>query len=314
MYIHLTISIHLSSLNINYKGGFSLINLKHDIKISITHYNDKHGNSGQGHIEPMLSELYDLLQTPKVVGDNEENKLRNGLITSGKVTGQRSNDNVKHKNILVYDVDDLPEGYSLFDEVSALYSGAFALYSTYKHTERQQRYRLLIPVNRNLTPVQYGNLMKEIENKIQLKGLDGSSYTLSQPFALPVVKSSNSLYEFKYQDAPIMELTDTHLKQLSHGGRKFKVEIGNAELYKKNSSDEWEEFLKPMVQHDGRNIAMTKILGHLLYKNVEPIIAYRLLERWNDGHIEPMDKERFDRTFRSIFERHIRNKGGVLKW
>ena len=288
-----------------------MINLKHDIRISITHYNDKHGNSGQGHIEPMLSELYDLLQTPKVVGDNEENKLRNGLITSGKVTGQRSNDNVKHKNILVYDVDDLPEGYSLFDEVSALYSGAFALYSTYKHTEQAGRYRLLIPVSRNLTPLQYENLMRKVASSLQLQGLDGSSYVLSQPFALPVVKYENSPYEFQYQDAPAMELTDKHLSQLSHNSRKLNISVGNAELYKKISSDQWEQYLKPMNPHDGRNIAMTKILGHLLSKNVDPIVAYRLLERWNDGHIEPMEMQRFNRTFISIFERDSRKNGGA---
>src|SRR5699024_1019714 len=215
------------------------INLNHDIKISITHYDDKHGNSGQGHIEPMLSQLYTRLQTPKVVGDNEENKLKNGLITSGKVNGQRNNDNVKHKNILVFDVDDLPPGASLFDEVSALYSGAFAIYSTYKHTEEQGRYRLLIPVSRNLTPTQYGNLMHKVATGLQLEGLDGSSYVLSQPFALPVVKYDNSPYEFIYRDATVMELTDKHLNQLSHNIRRINLTVGNSEQYKKISSDQW---------------------------------------------------------------------------
>lgn len=284
------------------------IKLEHDIKISLTHYNDKHGNSGKGHIEPMLSEFYSALQTPKVVGENEENKLKNGLITSGKVTGQRSNDNVKHKNILVYDVDDLPPGVDLFDEIEPLYQGAFAIYSTFKHTEAAGRYRLLIPVNRNLTPVQYENLMRKVARQFQLQGLDGSSYTLSQPFALPVVKYDDSPYVFQYRDGPIMNLTDDMLKQLSHDSKKLKLSVGNAEIYKKISSEEWEDYLQPMKQHDGRNIAMTKILGHLLAKNVEPIVAYRLMERWNEGHIEPMDAPRFRRTFSSIYERDVRNK------
>lgn len=291
-----------------------MIELQHDIRISITHYDDVYKKEGQGHIEPYLSELYEMLQTPKIVGNDESKKLSNGLITSGHISGGRSNDNVKHKNILVYDVDDFPKDHDLFDEVSALYSGAFAIYSTYKHTDEAGRYRLLIPVDRNLTTTQYDNLMRKIADGLKLEGLDGSSYTLSQPFALPVVKSKDSPFVFKYQDAPIMELTDTHLKQLSHGGRKFYVSVGNAEIYKSISSDEWEEQLKPMAQHDGRNVAMTKILGHLLAKNVEPIVAYRLLERWNISQIEPMDKDRFERTFKSIFERHIKNKGGVLNW
>lgn len=291
-----------------------MIELQHDIRISITHYDDVYKKEGQGHIEPFLSELYEKLRTPKIVGNDESKKLSNGLITSGHIKGGRSNDNVEHKNILVFDVDDLPKDYDLFDEVSALYSNAFAIYSTYKHTDEAGRYRLLIPVNRNLTSAQYSSLMKKIEDALQLKGLDGSSYTLSQPFALPVVKSKDSPFVFKYQDAPIMELTDEHLKQLSHNSRKFTPKAGDKELFKALSSDEWKEYLKPMVQHDGRNTAMTKILGHLLAKNVEPIIAYRLMECWNECHIEPMDEQRFIRTFTSILSRDAARKGGEADW
>lgn len=279
--------------------------LEHDNQVSLTFYKNKFGKAKDGYVykEFNLSDFYKLIQKPKVIGTDEKQKIMNTLFISGKVEGDRKDENVKHKNMLVFDVDGTPEGYDLFKEVSNRYNNAFAIYTTYKHTSDSGRYRLLMPINRNLTPEQYESLVNLMAKGLDIPNIDVGSDQASRCFAMPVVATESSLYEFKYQDAPIMEITDKHLAGLTP---KPKTD---AKQYKnKITGDKWKEILAPKGENEGRNNDLTKIVGSMLRRYVDAELTYHLAMLWNESNLDPLDEKEFNTTFTSILRKEIQRR------
>lgn len=281
------------------------IELDNDIEISITLYETVQAHTFAGHGEPMLSKFYNWLSQPKVVGEEEKQKEVNGLFVSGKVNGHRNDDNVEHKNILVLDVDDLPPGYDLYDSFSNQFKFAFAMYSTWSHTEDNGRYRLLIPINRNISKEQYRVMVKQLVNHFQIPGIDAVSDRASHSFARPIIANENSPFVFKYQDAPVMELTDENLNALDREATKMIKASGYKPAM---GSGEWNDILSAKSEGEGRNEAMTKLLGHLLRRYVDVNIAYTLISLWNDRHSPPMSQDEFKTCFNSIYKKEMRRR------
>ncbi len=285
--------------------------IEHDNQVSLTFYKNKYGQEKDGYAykEISLSAFYGMLETPKVIGTDESEKIMNGLFVSGKVAGDRKDENVEHKNMLIFDVDGTPKGYDLFKEVSDRYNNAFAIYTTYKHTEASGRYRLLIPVNRNLTPEQYESLVNLIADNLDVPNIDAGSDQASRCFAMPVVAFEDSLYEFKYQDAPVMQITDEQLDKLTPKSKTVLKQYQN-----KITGDKWKEILAPKGEHEGRNNDLTKIVGSMLRRYVDAELTYHLAMLWNESNIVPLDEKEFNTTFKSILRKELQRrerKGGI---
>lgn len=275
------------------------IELDHDIKINFTHYRSLDAGSNNGFYESSLSKLYTMLSKPVV----SSNKYKNGLMVSGKVLGTRNREGVKHKNLLLLDLDDLPAHYDLFSEFSSKWKYAFAVYTSYNHDELAPRYRLVIPINRNITPESYVALVKYIEKQLDLPKLDPKSYEYSQSFALPVVKSATQEYIFDYVDEEILIVSD---ELLQTAATLFPAEQSKPiTIIRANN---WQSILEPKSDGEGRNNAMTSILGSLLRRYVDQDLAYYLLRLWNDHHHDPMSIGEFDKSFKSILEKELRRR------
>lgn len=279
--------------------------LEHDNQVSLTFYKNKYGQEIDGYVykEIKLSELYRMFETPKVIGTDEREKVMNGLFVSGKVNGNRKDENVEYKNILILDVDGTPEGYDLFNEVQNRYSNAFAIYTTYKHTSESGRYRLLIPVNRNLTPEQYEVLVNLLADNLNIPNIDAGSDQASRCFAMPVVATENSLYDFKYQDAPVMHITADHLTKITP---KPKTDVKQYQTA--ITSDKWKDILTPKDEGDGRNNDLTKIVGSLLRRYVDAELTYHLAMLWNQSNVVPLSEKEFNTTFKSILKKELQRR------
>lgn len=286
--------------------------LEHDNRVSLTFYKNKYGKAQDGYVykEFNLSDFYKLIEKPKVIGTDEKEKIMNGLFVSGKVAGDRKDENVEHKNMLILDVDGTPKGYDLFKEVSDRYNNAFAIYSTYKHTKDSGRYRLLIPVNRNLTPEQYETLLNLMADNLDIPNIDAGSDQASRCFAMPVVASESSLYEFRYQDAPFMEITDEQLVKLTP-----KKETDTKQYKNAIAGDKWKEILAPKGENEGRNNDLTKIVGSMLRRYVDAELTYHLAMLWNESNIVPLSEKEFNTTFKSILKKELqrRERKGAIR-
>ena len=109
------------------------------------------------------SELVDRLatttRTPETVAEykamsrdrQSEIKDVGGFVGGYCNNGSRSD--IRHRSILCLDADFADA--DLWPDWELLYGNAAAVYSTHKHTDTQQRLRLVIPLARNVNPDEY---------------------------------------------------------------------------------------------------------------------------------------------------------------
>jgi len=282
------------------------IELDYDTEINFTHFKTLDAKSNNGYFKRQLSELYTALSKPTI----SSNKYSKGLIVSGCVDGNRDRNHTRHKNIILLDIDDLPAHYDLFREFSGRWKYGFAVYTSYNHVDTAPRYRLVIPINRNLKNNEYVALVKYIEKHLDLPKLDPKSYEVSQSFALPVIKSDSHEYIFEYADEEILNVTDALIE------RAIQEQPVIQSVYKAAiQSTEWQSILSPKEDGEGRNEALVTVLGSLLRRYVDVELAYYLLRLWNDHHHTPMTNDEFDKSFKSILNKEMqRRENADWRW
>ncbi len=77
-----------------------------------------------------------------------------GGFVAGKLKeGRRLDENVITRSMITLDADYAP--VDLWDDIELLFGYAAAMYSTHSHSEDHPRYRLIIPLKREVTPDEY---------------------------------------------------------------------------------------------------------------------------------------------------------------
>lgn len=278
------------------------VELDNEIEVNFTYYKNFDARSYENHYKMPLSKFYSGLSEAPVI----KNKKMNGLIVSGKVNGHRNGDNTEYKNMLIFDYDDLPAHYDMFGELSSNWPYGFAIYTSYKHTDTAPRYRIVIPIDRNLSNEAYESVMKKIQVEYfsEIPGIDNGSFEYSRGFYMPGVPSENSAFIFEYQDEPIFTVTDDFIEQ----ARAQFPPVLNSSYKPLKTSEEWQAILSSKNDHEGRNTALTQLAGHLFRRYVHEDIIYYLLSLWNDHHHEPMETEEFNTAFKSIRDTELERR------
>ncbi|MCG7331203.1 primase alpha helix C-terminal domain-containing protein [Salinicoccus roseus] len=249
-----------------------------------------------------FSKLATFLQQP-----HQGAKNSNYCFVGGTVKTWRNNENTVSRSILTVDIDDIPADTDIFSEISSRFYYGFLIYSTHNHRPEKPRYRLLIPLDKSyeLTPDTYRGIIKYICHKVLDIGYyDTQSEVLSQVMYFPTTEHPD-LYDFNYQDEEIFTLSDDFMdavREYTKGsGEGFTV------IYDKKAiqGDEWAEILSPKVEGQGRNEALTKIVGSLLRRYVDVELAYHLAQLWNDSMADSLDEKEFNTTFQSIFKKEM---------
>ena len=104
------------------------------------------------------------LQLPKSKQDNI--KDIGGFVGGTLKDGRRKTDTVELRSILTYDLDQAPEDFVETMLLEAPY--AWAIYSTHKHTATKPRYRVLVPLDRTVSPEEYEAIMRKLGESIGL--------------------------------------------------------------------------------------------------------------------------------------------------
>lgn len=278
-----------------------MIELDYDTPINFTVFKDQYKPKPLQFVEGPFSKLLSFIENVKI-GD----KNTNYCFVGGEVKEHRNNENTVSRSILTIDYDDIPADVDFYSEVSSQLDSGFAIYSTHNHKPESPRYRLIIPLDKTykLTPDEYRASVQYVANKIlEMDYYDPASEVISQVMFLPTVSKENKdNYIFKYVDEEPLELEPI-------------LSIAEVQRVIKNKpivDDEvWESIAQGLTEGEGlgRNSAMTKIVGHLLQKDVNPTLAYYLAMHW-DSNNQPtlLENGEFDRTFESIF--NIHKKGG----
>ena len=121
-----------------------------------------------------------------------------GYLTGGK----RSNDTILYRQLVTLDIDDgIKDLWGLF---TMLYGNAAAMYTTHKHTARNPRYRLMLPLKEAVTSDEYEAIARKIASDIGIDYFDDTSFQPARFMYWPST-SKDGEYLFEYQDGEWMD-------------------------------------------------------------------------------------------------------------
>lgn len=118
-----------------------------------------------------------------------------GMLTGGR----RKSDSVTSRSLVTLDIDFADVCF--WDNFTLYYDNAAAVYSTHKHSPEKPRLRLILPLDRPVTPDEYVPIARRIAGTLGIKQFDDSTY---EPERLMYWPSSpkDADYYFQYQDGP----------------------------------------------------------------------------------------------------------------
>ena len=287
------------------------IKLEHNTQVSVVWYNNLDSRSFKNFSQPKWSELINRLSIPQ----NNTDKYARGVAVYGDMNDgtdengneyqkYRNNDNVIYRDVLVLDYDDIPNLRPLHDAITDTLKGvAWFWHTTFNHQTESPRIRLYVPLNERVNADDYRKYTKVLVSKIGHR-VDEGSFQPSRAMALPVKKSNDSFYIFKYNDAPIL-----NVEILEKWSEEIERQTDQSITTNFNKRDDayWSD-ISFSVAKGNRNNSLASLIGHLFSRHVNEYIVYSYALLWGQNACNPPLKEReINATFQSILKKH-RNK------
>ena len=157
----------------------------------------------------LLAKLASSARTPethaeymKMTKDRQDRiKDIGGFVGGHLIGGHRKNGSVQARQIVTLDLDFAPA--TLWEDLldSFAIDGAYAVYSTHKHTPKTPRFRLIIPLDRQVSPDEYEAIARKLAERVGIDYFDDTSF---QPTRLMYWPSHSADVDpfFDFYDAP----------------------------------------------------------------------------------------------------------------
>ena len=164
---------------------------------------EKRWNGGEMELEDFVRRISRTIRTAETVEQYRKlSKARQdsikdvGGFVMGKLKGgRRKKDCVVFRSALTLDMDhavgDVPEQMEMFFDFRCL------IYSTHKHTPEAPRFRLVIPLSRNVSPDEYAAVARKVAEDIGMELFDDTTY---EPSRLMYWPSTSADGEFVFRD------------------------------------------------------------------------------------------------------------------
>lgn len=184
------------------------LKLKYDGQVSISTGKNRFETNWKNR-KILWSNLVAKLKTPVVTpetyleykkyGKPEQDQIKDvgGFVGGNLTSGRRKADSVATRQILTLDADFAPIDF--FDTLDMLADYACCVYSTHKHSPETPRFRLLIPLDREVTPDEYEAIGRKVAEEIGIDYFDDTTYQASRLMYWPSV-SSDGEYFYNYID------------------------------------------------------------------------------------------------------------------
>lgn len=155
------------------------------------------------------SEVLGKLQTPTrtqetqseyfKMSKSEQDNIKDvgGFVGGTLKGGRRKKDSVELRSLLAFDFDHAPQDFVTDLTIDAGY--AWAVYSTHKHKPEAPRLRLLVPLDRDVTPDEYTAIMYKMSEGFGMEYLDPSTVQPERLMYWASV-SADGEYVFEYND------------------------------------------------------------------------------------------------------------------
>ena len=164
---------------------------------------EKRWNGGEMELEDFVRRISRTVRTAETVEQYRKlSKARQdsikdvGGFVMGKLRGgRRKKDCVVFRSALTLDMDhaeaDIPERMEMFFDFRCL------IYSTHKHTPESPRFRLVVPLSRNVSPDEYAAVARKVAEDIGMEMFDDTTY---EPSRLMYWPSTSADGEFVFRD------------------------------------------------------------------------------------------------------------------
>lgn len=132
-------------------------------------------------------------------GEQDKIKDVGGFVGGTLSNGHRKSETVKARSLITFDLDFAPTDLVETMQLEAPY--AWAIYSTHKHKPDKPRLRLIIPLDRNVTPDEYEAISRKLASDIGMDYFDSTTFQPSRLMYWPSY-SLDGEYIFEYNDGP----------------------------------------------------------------------------------------------------------------
>ncbi|MBN6205559.1 hypothetical protein JYK21_03765 [Ralstonia pickettii] len=147
--------------------------------------------------------LQEYMKLPK--RQQDELKDVGGFVGGELINNRRKASNVKSRDLLTLDLDNIPAGGT--DDILRRLEGlgcAYATYSTRKHDPGKPRLRVILPLSRTATADEYEPLARKLAAIIGISFADPTTFEASRLMYWPSC-SADSQYVFHYGDKPFLD-------------------------------------------------------------------------------------------------------------
>lgn len=288
---------------------FQKVKLNNDFKIQIVQYKNLYSNSCNGSGLCEWSKWLDKLQTSRINSD----KYIRGLCVYGDfedvekdnqtISKYRSDQTLINRTAITLDYDEIKDFRGLYEVLKTkLEHVSWVFHTTYSYTVEKPRIRLIVPLNEPVSASDYRKYSNGLARYIGYP-VDEASFVPSQAMALPVKKSKESIYIFKYNDAPVIKKEE--LNKMVVKNEPITVDYSNH--FHKRDSSYWREIAFGVGEGE-RNQTLASLTGYLLRRYVDANLVYGLVSAWAMTCRPPIEQKEVNRTFKSILKKDNKNK------
>lgn len=191
-----------------------MITLKYNPQIDIAtahkRYSKKWKNK-RTHWQDLVNRCADTERTAETMGEylkmtrEEQSGIKDvgGFVGGYLSGGVRKNQSVMYRSVATLDID--YGTAEAWEDFTMAYSFGAMLYSTHKHTKEKPRYRLVFPLSRQVSPIEYEPLCRKIAADIGIELFDITTYQLARLFYWPSTAKDGD-FVFEYQDGPACDV------------------------------------------------------------------------------------------------------------
>lgn len=141
----------------------------------------------------------------------DEIKDVGGFVGGTLKGGRRKADAIMQRRLLTLDLDSCTPDDDPWTTVSLVLSCAAVMYSTHSHTAGKPRYRIVIPLSRNVTPDEYAAIARKVAEDIGIDMCDDTTYEPHRLMYWPSLPY-DAEYVYDVSDAPWLD-ADEQLKR-----------------------------------------------------------------------------------------------------
>lgn len=171
----------------------------------------KHWRNRQWRWSELVEKCRYTRRTPESVAEynrmsrEEQSQIKDvgGFVGGYLAGGVRKTSCVQYRTVATLDIDYGNE--NVWDDFRLNFGFAAMIYSTHKHTSKTPRYRLVFPLSRQVSPLEYEPLCRKIAEQIGMDLFDDTTYETARLFYWPST-SRDGEYFFDVQDGPACDV------------------------------------------------------------------------------------------------------------